>query len=253
MAKLAYFPLLIDRWIAGTHWMTVEQVGAYIRLLVWLYDNPGKYLRDEAHIARILGCRKDRASRLWNDGIGDKLPIKSKFTRFNLGFYHSLVREIHKNGGKIRGLRGGSIGGDLPTDPDPDPEEESPLTANVNDAAGYLAVEGLDLGSWERYEKYRRETKLKKLKPASVAKQQRWLAEQPDQAAVVDQTIRNGWTGLFELKTKDDKPRRGNGHSGQSWQENIDMLGAQLGLTPRPGETYEQYGNRVNAAKARAH
>ena len=86
-----------------------------------------------------------------------------------------------------------------------------------------------------------------------MTRQQRWLAEQPDQAAVIDQTIRNGWTGLFELKTKPDKPRRGNGQSGQSWQQSIDDMAAQLGISAKPGESYEAFGARVRAAATRAH
>jgi hypothetical protein len=64
-------------------------------------------------------------------------------------------------------------------------------------------IDGLNLDAWVEFEKYRARSKIRKLKPASVLQQQRWLVTQGDaaaQLAVVEETIRNGWQGLFELK-----------------------------------------------------
>lgn len=67
----------------------------------------------------------------------------------------------------------------------------------------------LDLTSWNRWEAYRREIR-KPLKGASVKAAQRKLAELgPEQAAVVEQSIANGWVGLFPLK----EGARGKGNS----------------------------------------
>jgi len=55
---------------------------------------------------------------------------------------------------------------------------------------------GLNLQAWESWQGYR------KLKPASIPAAMRKLAAFGDtQAAVVEQSIANGWKGLFELKT----------------------------------------------------
>lgn len=53
---------------------------------------------------------------------------------------------------------------------------------------------------WAEYVAYRRASRMKALKPASVAKQWSELAAWGHDAAVasIDQTIRNGWQGLFE-------------------------------------------------------
>lgn len=62
---------------------------------------------------------------------------------------------------------------------------------------------GLNVSAWDEYVEYRAERRLAKLKPKTVEKQQRWLVEQgpPDkQQAIVNQTIRNNWQGLFEYK-----------------------------------------------------
>lgn len=59
----------------------------------------------------------------------------------------------------------------------------------------------LDLQAWGRWVDYRRKI-AKPLKPASIPAAQIALAKHgPDQAAVVEQSIANGWQGLFALKT----------------------------------------------------
>jgi hypothetical protein len=62
------------------------------------------------------------------------------------------------------------------------------------------SVLGLDSAAWSRWQSYRTEIR-KPLKPASIPAAQRALAAYGEnQAAVVEQSIANGWQGLFELK-----------------------------------------------------
>lgn len=69
---------------------------------------------------------------------------------------------------------------------------------------GADAPADMDTKAWIRFVDYRKQIR-KPLKPASILAAQRKLAAfGTDQAAVVEQTIANGWQGLFELK---DKPR----------------------------------------------
>lgn len=95
----------------------------------------------------------------------------------------------------------------------PKEQEELAESANTKDNSkrqsqkttpkGRDTAPGLNAAAWDEYEAYRRQGKLRQLKPASVDKQQRWLVEQgpPDvQQRIIDQTIRNNWQGLFELK-----------------------------------------------------
>jgi hypothetical protein len=61
-------------------------------------------------------------------------------------------------------------------------------------------VEGLDVRAWERWLDYRKAIR-KTLKPVSYEAAQRKLVKfGVDQAAVVEQSIANGWQGLFALK-----------------------------------------------------
>jgi len=61
---------------------------------------------------------------------------------------------------------------------------------------------GLNIEKWDEWMEYRKKAKFKKLKPASIEFQQKWLVEQGDeeyQTAIIDRSIRNGYQGLFEL------------------------------------------------------
>lgn len=74
--------------------------------------------------------------------------------------------------------------------------------------------EGLDPKAWEAWVEYRRSIG-KKLKPASHPAAMKALAKYgAAQAAVVEQSIANGWQGLFELKAV---PRPANKIDPREW------------------------------------
>lgn len=67
---------------------------------------------------------------------------------------------------------------------------------------------GLDVAVWDRWREYRHEIR-KPIKPASLLAAQRKLAGfGADQAAVVEQSIANGWQGLFPLKDAPQHPQQ---------------------------------------------
>lgn len=79
-------------------------------------------------------------------------------------------------------------------------------------------AEGLDLEAWGRWLEYRKAIR-KALKPVSFAAAQRKLAKfGVDQAAVVEQSIANGWQGLFALK--EDR----NGASGKGGKSRLSAV-----------------------------
>lgn len=55
--------------------------------------------------------------------------------------------------------------------------------------------------AWVEWEQYRKEKK-QKLTPSTAKKQMEWLGGRagPEVIAIINQSITNGWTGLFELK-----------------------------------------------------
>jgi len=56
------------------------------------------------------------------------------------------------------------------------------------------------LDKWNEYEAYRKETKLRKLKPVSIEKKWKEMATWGLRASIeaIDQTIANGWQSIFE-------------------------------------------------------
>ena len=67
---------------------------------------------------------------------------------------------------------------------------------------------GLDVAAWDRWVRYRMDIR-KPIKPASMqAAQEKLAGFGADQAAVVEQSIANGWQGLFELKAESPTPQR---------------------------------------------
>jgi hypothetical protein len=91
-------------------------------------------------------------------------------------------------------------------------KEKEGESAREPDGSPAPTPEGLDAKSWDRWLAYRNEIR-KPLKPASIPAAQKALAAfGSDQAGVVEQSIANGWQGLFALKDRPkpkEEPRRG--------------------------------------------
>lgn len=86
MAKLTYFPLLIDKWVGGTQELSFEERGYYISLLVWMYDS-GKPVKDSDHAARILRCDRRTSRRLL-------AKLRPKFYLTSAGLRHKLCDKV---------------------------------------------------------------------------------------------------------------------------------------------------------------
>lgn len=87
-------------------------------------------------------------------------------------------------------------------------------------------VEGLDQQAWTRWVEYRKGIG-KAIKPASMAAAMKALAAHgDDQAAVVEQSVANGWQGLFALKAAQSMGlHRQSAHTGfgkVNYREGID-------------------------------
>jgi hypothetical protein len=86
---------------------------------------------------------------------------------------------------------------DSDSDPDSDPDSDN-KPAELPDE---LSTEAF-VSKWAEYVQYRRQNRMRSLKPASVRKQWKLMATWGPDAAVeaIDTTIRNSWQGLFEPK-----------------------------------------------------
>lgn len=84
-----------------------------------------------------------------------------------------------------------------PYKPPPSDNRQEPSEVSVSDEP---LPSNLNVGAWHRWVEYRKQIR-RPIKPASIAAAQRKLAGfGPDQVAVVEQSIAQGWQGLFPLK-----------------------------------------------------
>lgn len=99
MNKHFYFPLYTKEFIAGTVQMTAEELGAYIRLLCWQFDNGSVPISDATAIKNITGVALKKLSR-----VIDKFPQGEN----NKLRYIKEKGEILSNIRKQIGSKGGS-------------------------------------------------------------------------------------------------------------------------------------------------
>lgn len=116
-----------------------------------------------------------------------------------------------------------------------------------NGDAQARATHGLDVRAWDRWLAYRRDTR-KPIRPASEEAAAKALAAfGKDQAAVVEQSIAQGWQGLFALK---NVPRGAIPSGEDTLRKLMDRRGA-IGLEdfrdPCEGETADGYREAQDA------
>lgn len=99
---------------------------------------------------------------------------------------------------------------------------------------------------WDEWHKHRG-----KQTPVSIQRQRNKLAELQvlgnDPNAVILQSIERGWTGLFPLKVDKPAPRK----EGVT-PFDVDATAKRLNLSPRPGESMEQFVMRVRQTREAA-
>ena len=120
-------------------------------------------------------------------------------------------QNLPQGGGKKRQLGGQNLPPDTLTDTlsiDTTPITEYPIAVIIGDNPEMITA-------WGEWEQHRKELK-KKLTPTTITKQLNFLASKStddERIAVIDQSIRNGWTGLFDLKGGvNEKGRGSTGH-----------------------------------------
>lgn len=127
-----------------------------------------------------LGAQSPRGRRIEHPPVGAERAQGRRTVRPITVIEPSIEPSVNRQGTRAR-----------PKSESPSSEEPPPSNLNVE--------------AWHRWEQYRKQIR-KPIHPASKPSAQRKLADfGADQAAVVEQSIANGWQGLFELKA------RGNG------------------------------------------
>lgn len=207
-----YYQFNIGDYASHTSRLSIWEDCAYRRLLD-LY-----YLKEQP----LNGCSTDVARDIGMlDSLGDVEYILNKFFTEKNGEWHNkrCDREIKAYKNKQQSARKAGVASGIArkkkgtdaqrplntkaTDVEPNIKHK-PLTTNHKPKDQTRCFpESLNLDSWNEYTDNRTEKKLKKLTSKGEKKLIDWLTEQggyETQKQIIDQTIRNGWTGLFELK-----------------------------------------------------
>lgn len=90
------FPLLLERWYSETLRMALDEKGAYLELMLYLFYER-RPIKDAVHVARILRIDPRTSKRLWP-------KLSENFVRNQHGYSHELVTKILNNKGRIKGL-----------------------------------------------------------------------------------------------------------------------------------------------------
>ncbi len=276
MAKHPVFPMWVQDYLADTSHLDATEHGVYHLLLYryWLTD--GRALPDDmALLRRVAKCRTRATverilAEFWQLSTGEgwhhkRAKLELRVTRDR----KVAARESAKKRWKIndRAYANASNPQCSPT-PTPTPEEKKEEKLKQKEERKPSASLGFE-DWWKAYPK-----KVGKAPCLAIWKRRRLgqiadrliadiLRRAQDDGRWLDGYIPNPQTYLNqsrwedELQPRSKKPeklKRGNGAGGQpSWQQSIDAMAAQLGMSAKPGESYEAFGARLRAAATRAH
>lgn len=183
-------------YLAGVTGLSVAEVEACMER----FCQPDKYSRSSAEDgARLKLIAPESRNWGWivvNHGKYAEKARKSAYDSDRTASGEDAARKRHERAmSRVSGERP-AMSRDLPlSDKTRQDKNKNPPTPQGGDSPPNLNPE-----AWSRWETYRREIR-KPLKPASIPAAQRKLAAfGKDQAAVVEQSVANGWTGMFPLK-----------------------------------------------------
>lgn len=143
----------------------------------------------------------------------DDLIIKSSFAlikqqlKRDLNKYRAICVKNKENGKKGGRPRKTQNNPDKPNGFLENPSKpKKPDTDNDTDTEIDKEIDKRDYKeSYREWLDFRKEMKLKKLTITGVKKQLKFLDKQPDQIACIEQSIRNSYQGLFEVKNGTNK------------------------------------------------
>lgn len=217
-------------FIAGTIALNFEEKGAYSIILDLLYDKGGEIDDDPQWTAHILGL----STRKWKL-IRDSLIRKGKLFVENGKLSNKRAKKQSKieeknsenlsNNGEKGALKTNEKKRDLFDNNNLDekgPNEKSRHTRSQKPEPEDTNVSsplppGVTQKQWEDFKQHRKQigSPLTAIAESrAINKLQRFYEKGIDPGAVIEQTLENGWKGLFELKGNwDEKHKRNNGKS----------------------------------------
>ena len=189
-------------FLVGTEFLTDDEVGKYIRILCHQADK-GKLTKKQ-----VLSICK--ASVIPNF-IQEKLKVDSDGFFYNQRMLEEKQKRQKFSESRRNNAKGVKAYAQHMEDEDEDININKKEDKNVNEIkivqkeyfVDMLPIDSTQqfIEAWNEWCDFRREIK-KKLTKLSAKKQISFLLNQPDPIKPINQSIQNGWTGLFEVSAK---------------------------------------------------
>jgi len=229
-----YIELHIGDYYTDTMGLTLLEHGVYFRLLNAYYKTERPLPSDYKSLYELCGGRLMGAERQAVNKIADRyFPIGEDGLRHNNRADEEIESYRHRvDSARENGRRGGvatakakakrndseneataanpvdrnhSSPDTIPHTPDSSHHTPSKLpNGSLQIPEALLAISGF-AEQWGKWEQHRKEIK-KRLTDSMREEQWSFLALQPDPIAVIKESIRGGWQGLFEIKSNGRKP-----------------------------------------------
>lgn len=208
--SLPYFPMFPTDFEAKTSHLTLAEDGAYNRLLRLMWMTPGCSLPDDdAWIMRRMRCTKEEFEAVVLVVIDEFCDRENgRVSNAKLTSVFQQSSEAHEKrvlagskGGKSKSLKTNKTASSnaqaKPKQPEPEPEPKGVKPPNpLAVLTGILSHE-----TAADFIAHRKAMK-KPVTPAAAKRIVSKLKDHPDPNAVVDESIANGWQGVFPERTK---------------------------------------------------
>lgn len=216
--SIPYFPMYPADFEADTSHLTLEEDGAYNRLLRLMWMTPGCSLpNDPAWIARRMRVDFETFCRVISPLIEEFLTVKNgRIISPRLRAEYEKADETYrkrseagKKGGRPKGIEnkseqakaGLSLEKAGPKQPEPEPEPEPFVKEDTNVSSKKRAALGvlMDVLDAETAAAFIAHRKAKRavLTPHAASLIVAKIRNHPDPAAVINHSIMQGWTGVF--------------------------------------------------------
>lgn len=222
MDKILTVPLHIGDALKDTYMMDATEFGAYMRLLLCHYNIGEQGLPDDdAKLARLAGC----TPKVWQRVapiVRDKFTWNGTFGKHNrvlteIAKYHDRVSKARTNGLKNKG-RVKQVGKQTPSGIEAGAIADAKLTINhkpidIDKSISPPTPKGVELPVWLNAEVWgqflQHRQKLKapmtdNAKKLMIGELEKLRFEGNDPHHVLEQSMLNGWKGVFKLKGKQD-------------------------------------------------
>jgi uncharacterized protein YdaU (DUF1376 family) len=198
----AWFPFYWGDYVIDTTHLSLQEHGAYLKLLGSIYTTAKPLPANAEQLHRICSCQSDEERSAVDFVVSHFFTLR----RGKNGGYvqDRAMKEIEKQqvisqkrsaSAKQKQSKSSANAQQLDTHLHPHLHKEK----KKKGAIAPVLPDWLDKDAWNTWVDDRKE-RGKKLTKAAIAKQLKFLEEhKADHAAILDQAVRNGWTGLWPL------------------------------------------------------